>query len=324
MSAALIALLMLAPAAKGPVLHKVGTDGETYAAIADHYYGKRYLERHLRLFNRKAEPLKKGTTILIPTYRWVAPRPGTTVQDFAKSYLNDAERAGYVAALHGLKRDRLPRGKRLRVVQSLPHTVRPGESLSSIAQTYYRESGAGRLKLLRLYNKLKSDRPRVGMRLRIPLDGKEFAYKRVIGRRARPFDANPVESTPKLAAAPEPASKKARGKSKSARRQRRERARAEAARAEQNLETAERLFDDGQYDECASFTEKALADATDAPKASRIEMLRVSAFAMIALDRFADARRQFKDLLELSPKYELDLYRTSPKILDVFQSVAER
>ena len=53
----------VALAKRGPIMHKVSERGETYAALADHYYGKRYLERHLRLFNRKAEPLAKGTTI---------------------------------------------------------------------------------------------------------------------------------------------------------------------------------------------------------------------------------------------------------------------
>ncbi|MEQ8274346.1 MAG: LysM peptidoglycan-binding domain-containing protein [Deltaproteobacteria bacterium] len=326
---ALVVLLALTPAlvpataiAKGPILHKVRSTQETYAALADHYYGKRYLERHLRLFNRKSEPLAKGTTILIPTYRFIAAKPGQSLADFARTYLNDEGRAPYLAAIHGLKRGRIPRGKRLKVVQSLGHVVRPGESLKAIARTYYRETNPNRLRLLMLYNKLETARVRVGMTLRIPLDSKEFSHRRVAERAEEQFDLR-GEVEAKVVSGPvgPPVIK---GKRRIVRKERRERAAADLERIEANLETAERLYDDGEYTDCAKLTAEALATVGTAPKATRAELMRVSAFALVALGEYGEARARFVELLSVEPKYELDLYQTSPKILDVFQSVAER
>ncbi len=323
LAALLFAVPSAAWASKGPILHKVKSDQESYADLADHYYGKRYLERHLRLFNRKPEPLSRGSTILIPTYRFIAAKPGQSLAEFAKIYLNDEDRAPYLAAVHGLKRGRIPRGKKLKVVQSLAHVVRPGESLKAIARTYYRETSPNRLRLLMLYNKLDTARVRVGMTLRIPLDGKEFSHRAVAERADERFDpADEVE--PKVVSAPVgPPVIKKKG-ARAVRRERRERRAADSERVEANLETAERLYDEGDYTACAELTAEALASVGTAPKSTRAEVMRVSAFALVALGEYGEARARFKELLSVDPKYELDLYQTSPKILDVFQSVAER
>lgn len=325
---ALVLLLTVVPtfawASKGgPVLHKVRSDQETYADLADHYYGKRYLEKHLRLFNRKPEPLAKGTTIIIPTYRFITPKPGQTLAEFAKTYLNDEERASYLAAVHGLKKGRIPRGKKLKVVQSLPHVVRPGESLKAIARTYYRETNPNRLRLLMLYNKLETARVRVGMTLRIPLDGKEFSHRAVAERADESFDPSEDVDAEIVSGPVGPPVIKKKG-ARAVRREQRERRAADSERVEANLETAERLYDEGDYDACAKITAEALATVGSAPKTTRAEVMRVSAFALIALGEYGEARARFKELLSVDPKYELDLYQTSPKILDVFQSVAER
>ena len=42
--------------------------------------------------------------------------------------------------------------------------------------------------------------------------------------------------------------------------------------------------------------------------------------ALVALDRISEAESTFVQLLAIDSSYELDLYRTSPKILDVFDS----
>jgi len=141
-------------ATKG-VIHKIGDKGETYEDLAEHYYGKRYLALHLRLFNRRAEPLARGTTIIIPTFSMVQTKRGQTLEQFAEANLMDPTRAEYLAELHGLRgKDRAqPKpGTKLRVVPSLKHLVRPGESLRTIARLYYRDAGAERLKLLSLFN----------------------------------------------------------------------------------------------------------------------------------------------------------------------------
>src|SRR5687768_7475342 len=78
------------------VFHRVTDAGETYADIADHYYGHRYLERHLRLFNRRPEPLREGTTIIIPTYELVPLKRNQSMHEFAAEHLSDPNRAEYL------------------------------------------------------------------------------------------------------------------------------------------------------------------------------------------------------------------------------------
>ena len=303
----------------------------TYADLAEHYYGKRYLERHLRVLNRRPEPLARGSTIIIPTYRTVTVRRGQSLESFASRYLQNRRRAGYLAALHGLDGRRLRPGLRLKVVPSLPHVVRPGESLASIARTYYRDARPRRLDLLRRYNELDGDRLRAGARLRIPLDTAEFAKERVARRaKARRFDpAAPAEvavrpkkrsprrpARPRRAAPPAPETEvKAPAEAEAD----------AAAEAEARIETAARLYDEGDYERARAFAHRSLESAPGPPPPhAAVELLRIEAFALVALDRYEDAAERFRALLGLDPGYELDLYRTSPKILDIFEAVAER
>ncbi len=148
---ALSILVSAPPVDTQGILHRVTDAGETYADIADHYYGHRYLERHLRMFNRRPEPLREGTTIIIPTYELVPLKRNQSLAEFAAEHLNDPGRAEYLAELHNLRgRDRkLPRaGKRFKVVQSLKHIAKRGETLDSIANLYYRDAGPRRIPAL--------------------------------------------------------------------------------------------------------------------------------------------------------------------------------
>ncbi len=192
---ALLLLLLLPRAANAQLsglntgsrglIHKVSDKGEGYEDLAELYYGKRYLSLHLRAFNNRPEPLQKGLSINIPTFSWVPVKRGQTLAQFAEQYLFDPGRADYLAELHGLKgKDRIsPKpGTRLKVVDSLKHVVRPGETLRSIARLYYRDASSERLRLVILYNKLTSGNVKSGMALRIPLDGNEFSRDAVIAR----------------------------------------------------------------------------------------------------------------------------------------------
>lgn len=314
------------------VIHKISEKAESYEELAEHYYGKRYLAAHLRMFNRRAEPLPKGTTIIIPTYTLLAVKPKQTLRDFAEANLADAGRADYLAELHDLrgKERQAPRpGTRLKVVQSLKHMVRPGESMKTIARLYYRDVGADRVKLLVLYNKLNSAQVRPGMAIRIPLDGAEFNQAVVSARAKKPFER--AAEKPALASATVQEDRKP---TKAVVRKvtpmevvdvnaLKETARP-APELDEAMETLERTCDDGDYASCEVDAKKVFDDAPAAPTASRVELLRLRAFAQIALGKSEDSKETFKTLLKLDPEYDLDLYRTSPKILEVFQAVAER
>ncbi len=309
------------------VLHKVSEKIESYEELAEHYYGKRYLAAHLRMFNRRAEPLPRGTTIIIPTYTLLAVKPKQTLREFAETNLADPGRADYLAQLHDLrgKERQSPRpGTRLKVVQSLKHMVRPGESMKTIARLYYRDVGNERVKLLVLYNKLNGPQVRPGMAIRIPLDGAEFNQAVVSARGKKPFE----RAAPQVAAAVQEDRKPKVVRKVTPMEVIEVSTAKETARPapelDEAMETLERTCDDGHYEACEVDAKKVFEDAPAAPTASRVELLRLRAFAQIALGKSEDSKETFKTLLKLDPEYDLDLYRTSPKILDVFQAVAER
>jgi hypothetical protein len=292
------------------LVHKVTDQGEGYADIAEHYYGRRYLERHLRLFNRRPEPLERGTLINLPTSRSVIAKRGDTWEELAKTHLLDARRADYLAELLGGSKPRP--GTAVPIVSSINHVVRPGESLRSIARLYYRDAGNKRIKLLVLYNKLPNEK--VKKSVRIPLDGGEFDRDAVVAKSRQTFSVRPL-----VAEKSEPLQKKARPNGGGERPKK-----VDSKRLEESVEEAERLYEEGEFERCVVFTRAELAAAPDGTSEPKVELLRVEAQALVALGRYPESRIRFKELLLLDPKYELDLYRTSPKILDVFEAVAER
>ena len=320
-------LLLLTPqlalADKG-VFHRVTNAGETYADIADHYYGHRYLERHLRMFNRRPEPLREGTTIIIPTYELVPLKRNQTMPDFAAEHLSDPDRAEYLAELHNLKgRDRkLPRpGKRFRVVQSLKHIALRGETLESIANLYYRDVGPRRLLLLMLYNHMPNEAVKIGAAIRIPLDTPEFNKSTVALRAREPFSIKKAVAEAPPPRPPPPATaplKRERPKPA------RVPVKVDPDKLAEHVEQTERLYGDGEYQACVDLAARALTEADGAKSQDRIALLQLLAFSQIALGDYPASKLTFKKLLAIDPKAQLDLYQTSPKILDIFEAVALR
>jgi hypothetical protein len=346
------------------LIHKVSDKGEGYEDLAELYYGKRYLSLHLRVFNNRPEPLQKGVSINIPTFNWVAVKRGQTLAQFAEQYLFDPGRADYLAELHNLKgRDRIaPKpGMRIKVVDSLKHVVHPGETLRSIARLYYRDASSERLRLIILYNKLASGNVKSGMSLRIPLDGNEFSRDAVIARAKKPFDKSQAvaESDAGAEKKTETADKDKEKTAEKERPEKEKRAPAKRRRHEiakndpkqesdddlpkgdspapeaekiaapirhldDELENLERLCGDGEYRECDERGRQVLAQSPSAAVSGKVEILHLRAVALVALGRIEESKSVFKQLLKLDPEYDLDLYRTSPKVLDVFQAVAER
>lgn len=325
---AVIATLSLAPAAWAQeaegrdVLHRVRDSSETYAALSEHYYGKKGFELHLRIYNRREEPLAPGTTLIIPTHRLVALKQGETLGAFAERHLSDSARAAYLTELHQLG-ERPPRpGARLRVPPSLPHVVRSGESLESIALLYYRDGSRRRVELLRLFNKRPSAAVSPRTAIRIPLDHDELAQEAVRARAAKPLTAARV-----LAAAPPPVEEPAKRedpKKKAGRREAPERPALDPAAVEAELAAARQLFDDGDYASASARARRARSAAGDAPAPLRVALLELEASAQVALGKYPEAKRTFQALLRVAPRHELDPVETSPKILDVFAAVAER
>ena len=293
------------------VVHKVTSAKESYAEIAQHYYGVRSLGHHLRVVNRVPEPLTPGRTLIIPTCREVALKRGQTLEAFAKAHLGDAARAEYLEALHFLKTKTPRPGKRLKAPTTLKHVVRAGESLASIARLYYLDGSGRRQQLLSLYNGLGQPSVRVGDTLRIPLDTEPFEHDAVVRRSKVAFgsavaEAPPPSAPPRAAAGPRDAPKDTP---------------VPLEEAQRHVEVAERLYGEGRYAQCLEYAKQVL-EAADArlPAGPKVELLRLAGSALVALDRVAEAEATFAQLVRIDAEYELDLYRTSPKILDVFES----
>lgn len=295
---------------------------DTYDLVARRYYGRRFFARHLRDFNRRAE-LKSGIQIMIPTLRSVKADRDASVREFAIQYLQDAERAEYLKLLNSLSSDVIKKGQRLLVGQSLRHVVKKRQTFESIANEYYRRVNARRIRLLRLYNKMPDDNVRPGQVLRIPLDAPAFRADRVAQRRRSPAAEEPPPGRP----APDPATIVAA----SARRGPKKppppppppprRAVRETAAAESALRRVRRQIADGDFGGGLATATGALDAYRLAAVDRRVELLSLRATALIALERRAEAKATFQTLRRLDPTYQLDLYRTSPKVLEVFQSV---
>lgn len=250
------------------------------------------------------------------------------MSEFAEEHLSDPGRAEYLAELHHLRgRDRkLPQpGKRLKVVQSFKHIARRGETLESIANLYYRDVGPRRLRLLMLYNKLPNEAVRSGAGIRIPLDTEDFSRNRVAVAAREPLRLRPaVAYVPDPPPPPAPPPRETRrSKPPPHKTAPRVDPRLAAERTAEQLEQAERLYHDGEYDGCSKLVARALADGP-ANEQAKVELLRLLAFSQVALGDYAASKSTFKKLLAVNPKYQLDLYQTSPKILDIFEAVALR
>ena len=297
-------LVSLALAADDEGLIHRSKPGETYATLADRYYGRRYLQRHLRQLNRHAEPLTAGTPVIIPTLRKVRVQSDMSLRDFAAAHLQDPDRAEYLKTLNRRSSDKLEEGDSVLVGQSIRHVVRRGETLSSIARTYYRDVRPRRLKLLRLYNKLSSAALRSGMALRIPLDSPTYLASRVEKRAANgsspaPADASRSRATAKKDRRPrstratknKPPAKEA----PSPERDEKEDLRTMAAAV---LERAERQLGEGEYETALGLVVDGLTRYAQASPRQVVELYRVQAIALIALDRRREAKVVFERLVD--------------------------
>lgn len=349
------------PSSQG-VIHRT-KGNETYEDLARTYYGQRNLATILLLFNRRPEPLPPGTLIVIPTSHTVRVKAGQSLEDFARRNMSDPGRAEYLALLHGLTgRDAKlpPAGRGLKVVPSLRHLVRRGESLESIARYYYRDGSARRVRLLALYNRLTTVKPPAGKAIRIPLDEKVFDLAQVNARRrgGAPDPKPPIlaAETPSPAPAARTPTARRAHTTKSARASAREARRAHdratppqtaprlAATASANntaptavradprqagvtdieLQSTEDLYADGLYERAHDQGMMLLKNRPAASAKDRLELFRVVGFSLVALGKVDDAKAAFQEMLHINPDYELDLYRTSPKILNIFHEVAMR
>lgn len=178
----LLALQIAAPQGGRGVVHKASAD-DNFERISLRYFGDRGHAQVLRAKNPGG--VRPGALIIIPSYYTLPLGAGSSLEDFARRHLYRAERAGYLRLLLKGPKGTPPLGPatRLKVVDSVPYRVRGGDSWTSIARRFY--GGAHlrrRVELLRAYN-LTRGAVSPGRRLRLPLDGPEYARGRLLARK---------------------------------------------------------------------------------------------------------------------------------------------
>ncbi len=151
-----------------------------------------------------------------------------------------------------------------------------------------------------LYNKLETEAIRIGAAIRVPLDTSDFSRNTVALHAREPFSIkkaiaeappprSPEPRAPPPRAAPRHTAPKARSK-------------VSAKKLGEELERAERLYGDGEYQAAAGAAEKAFLDADGARDQSRIELLRVLAFAQIALGDYPSSKSTFRKIPRHQPE----------------------
>ena len=84
-----------------------------------------------------------------------------------------------------------------------------------------------------------------------------------------------------------------------------------------NVTYLDSLYKVGDYTTVVGRGEEFLTQETK--KENKVEILKIVAFANVALDLKDRAKENFLSLLTIAPKYDLDPIKTSPKIIEVFQ-----
>ena len=312
--------LLAAPVVRaGDRVHVVAA-GESGPAVAKKYYGNSSLSDLLLRYNGKTgKMIHPGERLSIPYCQVYRARSGDTWSELAKKHLGRATAAPTLAELNGYATDQpLPVGARIVVPVVLKHTLARGESLSTLAQRFYGDSGkAGTLQAFSGIEDAK--RLAVGTPLDIPL----IAFVRA-EKTASVDDAKKPIAVATPAPAPAPA-------------KRAETAKPTAVPAPPvvvapspppateapprfvgPLDAAGRSFASGEYDRAREILE-SLRDlvASEGTEADRRNWGRLLAFVYIALDRDTDACAVYQASLPASGPTALDPDLVSPRIRDV-------
>jgi len=78
------------------------------------------------------------------------------------------------------------------------------------------------------------------------------------------------------------------------------------------------LYDQAEYQKVILVSDSLLADSTERAK-YEVDIRTYRAFSFVALGDTSSAKREFKQILKISPSYDLNPAFVSPKIIEVFK-----
>ncbi len=266
--------------------------GDSIDLVAAEFYGD---HAHTALFIvdenkwKTYRKLNPGERIRIPITREVTTAKGESLEDLAKQYLGDANRAPYLAQYNKMQPTDLPAaGVVIKLPFRMTHVAQTNESLAAISQFYFGDTKQA--DLLRSYNNL-GDKNVVekGDSIVVPILNVHVHPERL-----------PAVEPEALA-------------------RRKDHALANEA-ARMALPAARLAALQGMYGEVA----KSLAEVgekleyLDEPQLGEVGMLLGK--ALVATGDKAGAVRVFSEVLSREPRRELSPYYESPKVLDAWRA----
>ena len=313
--------------ANGDVTHKVNT-GETLEDIAKYYYGASWKIVYLIAANNMPEERDKipdvalGKKLSIPGCTSYKAKKGDSISGIAKKFLGRSERDKALIEANNIKNGSIDKGQEIILPFLLKHIVKNNESMSQIAQRYYRTTR--KTNMLKAYNDVELTQP--GQKILVPIFDKtvnELKELRKVSIKAKPTvtaatntddkrteasgvnGESPGYNPPELPPLPD-------------------RPRVPMPRApsafRQALDQAAQDYHRGAYGQACPEFETILGKLDNIDE--RIVAIQYLGFCAIAYDDTRAAEDYFRKWLEIDQSADLDPISTSPKILAIFRKVA--
>lgn len=270
-------------------------EGDTFASIAQRYYGDPTREAVLREANRMKDAaedgLLPGSWLFVPTVTFYRVGMDETWRSIAARFYGKEARANaLIDANKGNRRVQPDAGAELLIPYPLLHVVAPGETLARIAAAYMTNTPTS-LKRLKQFNPgARIERGRVVLvplfDLRLAGDGRaeaSEAFTRAAGGGAAKVAQDEVESAlPELI---------------------------------QQVEQA-------RFAEAVALGNRLLG-ATSLTSTQAVTIQQELGVAYVALERSDLAEAAFRAALGLQPNLELDTVKTSPRVLEAFNQAKQ-
>jgi len=259
--------------------------GETFAALAERYYGNASFEPIIVaanfLYLQASPAVPTGSHLTVPSVRYLRVEAGDTWSQLAQRHLGDARRGAYLARINGGRFDQSPSASTvIRLPYLLRYVVMSEEPLFEIARRFYGDRAL--VQFITEFNHLGSQRVSRGQVLVLPLA--DVVLRETSGAAN---DATLVA---------------AHGAQRD---------------VERDLPALRRLVQRGLYVEAVSLGGR-LAGVPELTQSHRVAIHSALAEAHAALDRPDLAADAYRQVLAADPSFTLDPTVTPPKLLTAF------